>query len=240
MIIPSNDDGLPRKKRIRWRSATRIIASRYPPIQLFERVSSDPSVWEALIAAEELVNPRVRDEIGEIALVPPEDRISGPNASYVMASFTHINPRGSRFSDGRYGVYYAAREFLTAFKETVYHFERFARDSDDGIRREDMRVLVGTIDAEFHDIESLPEATQESLLDPESYIAAQAFGNAIKERGSNGIVYPSVRNQGGRCVGAFRPKAVRPPIQERHLCYFFDGDRVSAWFDYSTEVWEDL
>ena len=33
---------------------------------------------------------------------PPEERVkSGPGAScYVMAAFTHINPKGSRFSDG--------------------------------------------------------------------------------------------------------------------------------------------
>ncbi|HEY3847802.1 MAG TPA: RES domain-containing protein, partial [Acetobacteraceae bacterium] len=114
-----------------WPQAWRIIAARYPPIAFFERLSVDPAAWEALLALEELTDPRVRDAVGEIALVPPEDRISGPGASDVMAAFTHLNPQGSRFSDGSYGVYYAAAALETAIAETVFHFAAFARDSAD-------------------------------------------------------------------------------------------------------------
>jgi hypothetical protein len=66
------------------------------------------------MALEQLTNPRVRDEVGDIALVPPEERVSGPGASYVMAAFTHVNPKGSRFSDGSFGVYYVAAALETA------------------------------------------------------------------------------------------------------------------------------
>jgi hypothetical protein len=57
--------------------AWRVIASRYPPIDLFERVSTNPAVWDALIELEQLVNPRARDAVGEIGLVPPERRLAG-------------------------------------------------------------------------------------------------------------------------------------------------------------------
>ena len=67
--------------RVEWPRAWRIIASRYPPIDLFERLTDDPAVWDALIALEQLTNPRVRDEVGEIALVAPEDRVAGADAS---------------------------------------------------------------------------------------------------------------------------------------------------------------
>ena len=73
-ILPS----APRQRLVRWVRATRIVASRYPPIDLFERVSSDSAIWEALIAAEQLVNPRVRDAVEEIHLVPPDERVTGP------------------------------------------------------------------------------------------------------------------------------------------------------------------
>lgn len=230
----------PGQRRARWLQATRIIASRHPPIQLFERVSPDPGVWEALVAAEMLVNPRIRDEVGEISQVAPEERVSGPGASYVMAAFTHLNPRGSRFSDGTYGVYYAGREFETALRETAYHFAHIAGDSMDGPRYEDMRVLVSSIDARFHDLETLPRAAQERLLDPKSYAASQPFGAWLREAGSNGIIYPSVRNAGGRAVAAFRPKAVGSPVQTKHLKYHYDGQRVAQYFDYERESWMPL
>lgn len=226
--------------RVRWERATRIIASRYPPIDLFERVDLDPSVWEALIAAEMLTNPRLRDELGEIALVAPEERVSGPGASYVMASFTHRNPKGSRFSDGSYGVYYAAIDFPTARAETIHHFERFARDSGDDIRNIDMRVVVGKVDERFHDIAGLAEPLRAAVLAPDDYAAGRALGRRLRDAGSNGVVYPSVRHAGGICLGAFRPRAVRPPAQERHIRYHYDGSRVSAWFDYATSAWESL
>ncbi|MCK9914066.1 RES family NAD+ phosphorylase [Microbacteriaceae bacterium K1510] len=224
-------------RHVRWPKAWRIIASRYPPIDLFERVSDDPKVWEALIALEQLTNPRVRDDVGEISLVPPDKRIAGPNASWVMAAFTHINRRGSRFSNGRFGVYYAAGTLETAVAETAHHFARFAADSRDPPRREDMRVLVGTIDRVFEDVDALDDALKLELLDPDSYERSQPFAAARRDAGSDGLVYPSVRHRGGQCVAAFWPNAVGIPVQERHLQYEWNGTKMSRYFDFSLDVW---
>lgn len=223
-----------------WRQATRIVAARYPPIDLFERVSSDPGVWEALIAAETLVNPRVRDAVGEIRLVAPGERVSGPGASYVMAAFTHRNPRGSRFSDGAFGVYYAARTLRTAVRETAFHFARFAADSRDPPRYEDLQVLVGRIDQRFVDVGALPPAQRARVLDPDSYVAGQALGATLRAAGAAGVVYASVRDPGGECVGAFRPTAVGIPVPSRSLKYHWDGTRVARYFDYQRGAWVGL
>jgi hypothetical protein len=223
-----------------WPQAWRIVASRYPPIDLFERLTPDTKVWEALIALEQLTNPRIRNEVGNISLVPQEERVTGPGASYVMASFTHLNPKGSRFSDGSYGVYYAASELETAVAETVFHFEGFARDSGDPPRAEDMRVLVGTVAEDFEDVAALPEPERARILDPVYYGAAQTYGRALRDAGGNGVVYSSVRRTGGECIGAFRPRAVGLPTQERHLKYRWNGERVDRYFDYALDRWVEL
>ncbi len=230
----------PRQRRVAWTHATRIIAARYPPIDLFERVSPDPAVWEALIAAEQLVNPRLRDAVGEIHLLPPGERMSGPGASYVMAAFTHANPAGSRFSDGAYGVYYAARALRTAVRETAFHLGRLAADSRDAARYEDMRVLVWHIDARFAAVASLPAARQAALLAPDSYAESRPFGAALRAAGGNGIVYPSVRDAGGQCIAAFTPRAVAPPVPAQMLQYHWDGQRVARYFDYAAGTWVGL
>jgi hypothetical protein len=226
--------------RVAWSKAWRIIASHYPPIDLFERVSSNPAVWDVLIELEAATNPRVRDEIGEINLVPAARRVSGPNASYVLAAFTHVNPKGSRFSDGSYGVYYCADRLETAIAETVFHFEAFARDSNDSPRREDMRVLLGSVDQQFHDAGRLSAPERSVILDPASYIASRALAAGLRSAGSNGVLYPSVRDPLGFCIGAFWPDVVRIPIQERHLKYDWDGNRVRRYFDYSNDTWNPL
>ena len=227
-------------RHIEWKHAWRIIASRYPPINLYETLTNDPLVWDALIALEELTNPRVRDEVGQLALVAAGDRIAGPGASWVMAAFTHVNPRGSRFSDGSYGVYYAADRLQTAILETIHHFENFARDSADPQREEDMRVLVGSVDAEFNDVAQLPLDQQTGLLNPDSYAESRRFALALRETGSSGIHYPSVRHPEGFCIAAFKPRAVGIPLQERHLRYRWNGTRVDRYFDYKVEQWIDI
>lgn len=227
-------------RHVAWPKAWRIIASRYPPIDLFERVSDDPQVWDALIALEQATNPRVRDSVGEISLVPPDKRIAGPNASWVMAPFTHINKRGSRFSNGNFGVYYAAEKLETAIAETVHHFSKFAADSRDPPRREDMRVLVGSIGHIFEDVDALDDAVKNGLLDPNSYAKSQLFAVARRDAGSDGLVYPSVRHRGGQCIAAFWPNVVGIPVQERHLKYEWNGNKVSRYFDFSLDVWIPL
>ena len=93
---------------VRGTPCYRIIPSRFPPISLFEAVA-DPADLEAVYAIEAMTNDRLRDEAGELSLVPPEDRVSGPGTSAIMAAFTHLNPVGDRFTDGSYGVFYAGR-----------------------------------------------------------------------------------------------------------------------------------
>jgi len=221
--------------RVRWPQAFRVIASRFPPVQLFERLSDNPAAWEALAALDDATNPRLRDAAGDISLVPPARRVSGPGASFVMAPFTHVNPRGSRFSDGSYGVYYAARELETAIRETAHHFARFARESRDPPRQEDMRVLLGKIAHAFDDLDSFPQRAK--ILDPDSYAASRPFGAKRRAAGSDGIAYPSVRHAGGRCIAAFWPDAVGIPVQERHLRYAWDGTQVTRYFDFRREAW---
>ena len=94
----------PSSKRFSWAQCFRIIPSRFPPIWLFERVA-DPTDQTAIDALEGMTNTRLRHEVGELHLVPQSDWVTGPGAGYVMAAFTHVNPQGSRFSDGTFGCF---------------------------------------------------------------------------------------------------------------------------------------
>src|SRR6185437_12887574 len=106
MSAPAEDPPL---TEVRWQPCFRVIPSRFPTIHLFERIA-DPADWEALYWLESLTNPRLRDEVGDIELVPPDERAFGPGGSVIMAPFTHLDPAGSRFADGTFGAFYAAAE----------------------------------------------------------------------------------------------------------------------------------
>ena len=173
----------PRRTRIWWRPGWRIVPSRFPPVGVFDAIA-DPADIDALHEVESMTNPRMREELGAIELVPSRRRVSGPGTTPIMAAFTHLNPEGSRFTPGWYGVYYCAREQQTAVLETVFHRERFLRSTAERACVLDMRCYIGEIDSRLHDIRgAYPE-----LHDPDSYIASQRFAVELRADGGNGIV----------------------------------------------------
>jgi len=214
---------------IEWKPCWRIIPSRFPPIALFERVT-EPDDLEAIFELESMTNPRLRNEVGEIGLVSPEERMSGPGTSIIMAAFTHLNPEGSRFSDGTYGVFYAANNLETAIAETRHHRERFMRATKQEHMELDMRVYVTDLDGELHDLRG-QRATQPLVYNNDNYAAGQHLAKALRKEGSNGIAYDSVRQEGGECVAVFRPRLLSNGRQERHLCYAWDGNRITNVYE---------
>jgi hypothetical protein len=210
-----------------WAHQYRIVSSEYPPINFFESLV-DADLMEELFYLEGRTNDRLRDEVGEIALVAPQDRVTGPGSSPVMAAFTHIGVE-SRFSDGSFGVYYAGDSLMTAIAETRFHRERFLACTTEEPGEIDMRTYVGGIARPLHDIRS----GFEDLHDPDigRYPIAQAFGRARRDEDAWGIVYRSVRHPGGECIAALRPPAVTIPRQGPHLSYVWDGAGITRVYE---------
>jgi hypothetical protein len=211
-------------RRVRWQPCRRILPSRFPPRNLFDRIA-DPADLEAVIAVESLTDDRLRDEIGEIRLVSPAERIVGPGSGVIMAAFTHLNPAGSRFSDGSYGVFHAARTLAGAIAETCHHRERFMAATRQPRMELDMRVYAVDLDARLHDLRGL-RAQLPEVHDPESYAASQALARRLRAEGSSGIAHDSVRAAGEPCAAVFRPRALSNCGQDRHLTYVWDGAAI--------------
>ena len=219
---------LPPVKRIRWAHAYRIVPSRFPTVGVYDRVA-DPADLDAVFSLEAMTNPRLREEAGALRQVPKERRLSGPGSTPVMAAFTHLNPEGSRFSDGTWGVFYAAHSVATAVEETVYHRERFLAATNEPACEIQMRCYRTRVDSKLHDIRGgWPQAH-----DPGSYVASVALARRLRDAGSNGIVFDSARHAGGECVAAFHPDVVAPCVQAQHLVYRWDGARIAQVLEVS-------
>jgi hypothetical protein len=215
--------------KIEWRPCFRIVPSRFPPIALFEAVA-DPADLEAVYQIEAMTNDRLREEVGDITLVPPEDRLFGPGSSPIMAAFTHLNPEGDRFTKGTYGVFYAGRTIDTAIAETRYHRTRFLQATSEPAQELDMRVYAVDLDAELHDIRTMRES-HPAFYHSSSYGVSQELALQLRENGSGGIVYRSVRDEDGECTAVFRPRLLSNCRQERHLCYVWDGKTISTIYE---------
>lgn len=212
-----------------WKPCWRIAPGRFPPIQLFERVS-EPDDLEAVFELESLTNTRLRDEVGDIRLVPSDERISGPGTSIIMAAFTHLNPEGSRFSDGTHGVPYAAKDLDTAIAETKHHHERFMNATNQERMELDMRAYAIDANGAFHDLREQRPAQPLVYLN-DSHTAGQHLAKALRKDGSNGIVYDSLRQEHGECIAVFRPRLLSNARQDRHLCHVWNGERIESVYE---------
>ena len=203
---------------LNWDKLFRLIPSHFPPIDLFENVANSEDL-EIVFALEALTNDRLLEQVGNLALVPVEGRISGKGSSPVMAAFTHIGI-ASRFTDGKwYGVYYGADSLQTAIAETKYHRAQFLATTNEPDTEITMRCYVNQVALPLHDI----RGPKYDFLHQQDYTDPQHFAAIMRNSGSNGLVYRSVRKEGGQCVAAFKPKAVTLPVQAGHYRYMYNG-----------------
>lgn len=218
---------------IAWHPGFRIIPSRFPSVNIFDRIARAED-FDALYALEAMTNPRIRNEVGDLSLVPPDQRRFGPGYGPIMAAFTHLNPQGSRFSDGLYGVFYAARERQTAIAETIYHSENFLRATHEAPIQLQMRAYHVEISGQFIDASGL--AFSDPILHKSDYHAGQAYARRLRTAGAAGILYHSVRRHEGLCVAAFTTHTLTNCRHASHLLYQWDGNNIEHVYE---ELLED-
>ncbi len=212
-----------------WSPAYRVIPTRFPAVNLFDRVAA-PEDFDALYALEAMTNDRLRTEIGELDLVPREERRFGTGYGPIMAAFTHLNPLGSRFSDGSYGVFYCAHSRATAIAETRYHTGKFLAATAEAPMRQQMRLYTVIAAGEVVDVRNDASLDQQ-VLSPVDYLAGQALGRAVRAAGAPGIVYPSVRDAGGECLAALKTTLLRDCHHAAYLEYNWNGSAVDMVFE---------
>ncbi len=203
----------------------RIVPSRYPQIDLFEQVS-DPKDWDVLYAVESLTNPRLRDQVGDIRFVAPEDRVYGEGSSWIMAAFTHppVDGRGGRFNRD-FGMFYCSSDEKVSVAESSYHQARFLMESRLKETTVQMRLIRAHLGpTELHDLRNL---NSHAIFNRNDYGAAQNLGYSLRSVGSNGVHYKSVRAK-GECFGVMRPRVLSNAYHWRYLSYHYKNGKIVA------------
>lgn len=201
--------------RFRKKHTFRVIAHRRNEERIADRL---PSVTDraALDEIEAITNPRRK--------FPGSD-----SNDMVIASFVYSG--ASRFTDGSYGVYYAAFEQRTAIAESAYHTARFLAYTNTRPTLVYKRVLTANIRGAYDDIRATPLDDPIYDPDPEKYAAAQAYALPLYAADAvDGIVYTSVRAADGTCVVAFRPRLISDCTTAGFLAFSYDGTRIDDMF----------
>lgn len=211
----------------------RLVNSKFPPIELFDDVASTEE-FEALYALQALSNPRLQNEVGDLGLLPVEEIPFGiRGCSYAAAPFTHVNPNGSRFSDGSFGVLYVADSLAAAIAEVTYHQQAYWQKVPSlHYERFVFRGLKCVFD-EGDCRDALSLAQTHAIYTADDYQASQMLGGALRRSAEVGLRYHSVRHNGAVCWGLMTPRHVKQVIQTTHLEMIWNGsiaqvNRLSA------------
>lgn len=193
----------------------RLIPAKYSETgSVLEALPLPAHVLSDLSEIDAATNERaVAERAGNPAIGPGELLYGVPEAQIVNASFTHPGPYGGRFHSSRRGAWYAGVELETSCAEVAFHGRRLLEETrflDE--QTCDYQDFLADFSGDYH---RLDEAEQQACLQPapvpECYAPGQALAEMLLNQGARGIVYPSVRNQGGTCIACFRPALVFHP-----------------------------
>jgi RES domain-containing protein len=170
-------------------------------------LAENDDVLRDLFDLDNATNERLRGEYGSLPGIGVDELVFGvPNFRIVNAAFTYARPEGSRFNDGERGAWYCAFEAETALAEVTFHktveYQEINR-FDDSVT---YQALLADFTAAFHDLRGVRAYAK--CLDPRSYVASQQLAAELLDAGSMGVIYPSVRCDGGTNLACFRPALV--------------------------------
>jgi RES domain-containing protein len=187
----------------------RLIPSRFTEVEdsVLVPLADSDAVLRDLFDLDNATNERLRGESGGLPGIGMDELVFGvSNFRIINAAFTYPRPEGSRFNDGERGAWYCAFEMETALAEVCFHktveYQEINR-FDDSV---DYQCMLADFTATFHDLRGASACPK--CLDPGSYEASQALASELLETGSMGVIYPSVRLDGGTNLACFRPALV--------------------------------
>lgn len=200
---------LPPLRLLRQFDTYRLIPSRFVDKEdsVLSLLADNDDELRDLFELDNATNARLLAEHGGAPGISIEELVFYvPNYRSINAAFTYARPEGSRFNTGERGAWYCAFEAETALAEVIFHktveyaeIDRF----DDSVSYQSM---LADFSAQFHDIRNLAE--YENCLDPQSYVASQRLATRLLAAESTGLIYPSVRREGGTNLACFRPALV--------------------------------
>ncbi|GAB2209123.1 RES family NAD+ phosphorylase [Roseibium sp. ROS1] len=129
--------------------------------------------------------------------------------SHINAAFTYTRPTGNRFNSGERGAWYCSYNVLTSAEEVGFH--RTRELGYIGIFEDEARYveLLADFIGDFPNLRDTPEHPALSSNPDIGYPEGQTLAATLRREGYRGLLYPSVRHEGGRCFVAFDPGIIQ-------------------------------
>lgn len=167
----------------------------------------------ALMIVAHLDAPRLLPVLEEKSRLSPiaVDRSENPLGElFVEQAFLGSCADGGRFNrTNEFGALYLAYEAETAALEVKFHFDRRLAGKASELVIQPVRLQGVEVELSSNsrllNMREMPPSRHKSmcLTDTTDYTHSQAFANEVVSDGYHGIIYPSVRADGGTCVALF-------------------------------------
>ena len=202
----------------------RNIVSLRESQDLFDDLSDRPDDWQTAIAAEAAAKPA---DFGDTPIInrPFEQ------ARYCAAiRYPFENWACSRYSDGKFGVWYGADSLETSIFETTHHWLRFLRDAGllphDGPIVAERRVFQVQCDGLLLDLRpKLSDYPQ--LSERGQYHFTQQIGRRLHREGHPGLITRSA-HCAGDISAIFTPRILSKPRDHCYLDYRLQSGTITV------------
>ncbi len=202
---------------IRDRALVRLIAETHHKPPVLRGLVDDETEAEILAEIDGLTSARLVAEresrVGldrrELAFARRAHDLRIYGQSHINAAFAYTRITGNRFNGPDRGAWYCAWDSLTSVAEVGFHRTRELRHIG---RFEDRARYVELLADFIGDFPDLRGQKGHPALDPDpakGYPSGQSLALDLRRKGYRGLIYPSVRHEGGRCFVAFDPGIVQ-------------------------------
>src|SRR5207342_462383 len=120
-----------------------------------------------------------------------------PHATFINASFSYAKPSElNRFNGPGRGAWYAALDVQTCLDEVQFHMTEFLARTGHYEAQVEYAEMFASLAGEYLDLRNHED---HPCLHPEparAYPPGNALAEAVRAKGLNGIIYPSVRHKG--------------------------------------------
>ena len=202
----------------------RLIASRFPTINLYDRIASN-GAQDVLTRFETLTNPRVRDKKDAAKIGAVDVEVSPKFRNWNHAPFAYPNPEGTRYLGPQYGAMELFKSLNSALAASIKKREAFLAATDQRAADLDMRVLCHDFSGEFID------RTDDPIDLPQE--ERRSIGERLLQAGKHGVYYRCPELPHCFAVSIFDREGLGPVRQAEHFRFRWDGSRIPWIYPYS-------
>jgi hypothetical protein len=219
----------PRVQLVRQNDTHRLIPSKYSTNgdSVLVRIADDDEHLKDIFELDNATNDRLLAENNRLPGIGIDELVFGvPYFRIVNAAFCHAHPNGSRFNGPDRGAWYAGFDLKTSQAEVAFHKSVELTEVDWLTEEITYDDYLADFSSNFHDIRDDVEYID--CFDPSSYLASQDLAETLLKNEALGIVYPSVRHDGGTCLACFRPALVGNVRKAKTYLFTWNGNTSPA------------